>query len=461
MVNERLEGRLNRMRSVAVICCLMLFGCALFEEPPSKGLILISLDTLRADRVGMHRAGRPLMPSVERLADDGVLFEQCYAHAPSTLPSHASIMTSLLPPHHGAYYARKSKLAPGVITIAELLSRAGYRTASFNDGGQLAATWGLDRGFDRYESDVVKRETESGGIVRDYRLILAVKKAIGWLEEDDSRPFFVFLHSYEVHHPYTPSEADVEALGEAALGYRKRVSVDQLRAINEGRLLVNDEERRHIQDAYNAEVLSADRAVGHLVSKLKEMGLYEDTMIVFTSDHGEEFDEHGKIGWHSHSLHDELLHVPLIIKFPRGRFGETRVTTQVRSIDIAPTVLAHLGIESPPQFIGKDLSSRADSGWQWELPVLSYQDTPEGMDYWSLREKRWKLYYDRPSDFRLYDLRNDAEALVSQGTQPGLANAMKKRKRAMLKERSFAVQTTTRPAAETEENLRALGYTAD
>lgn len=450
---------LKPMRSIgAAALCFVLLGCAEPELTPPKGLILISLDTLRADRVGLHRGGRSITPWLDRLASDGVLFEQCYAQAPSTLPSHASILTSLLPPHHGAYFSRKSKLSAGVVTIAEILSRAGYRTASFNGGAQLAAVWGLHRGFDRYESDATKRQTESGVVVRDHRLIQGVEKTIRWLEEGDPRPFFVFLHSFEVHSPYTPSRADVEALGDVVVeGYREHVSVDHLKAINAGEVSLDYEQRRQIRDAYNAEVISADRATGRLIVALEEMGLYQDTMIIFTSDHGEEFGEHGRMGWHSHTLFDELLQVPLIIKFPRGRFAGTRVATQVRSIDIAPTALGNLAIEIPPQFVGEDLSSRAESGWDWDLPALSYRDTPEGIDRWSLREKRWKLNQDR-----LYDLRDDAAELVDRsGEESGVKEMLQRTSRAMLEERPLVGVTSTKPAAETEENLRALGYLDD
>jgi arylsulfatase A-like enzyme len=435
---------------------MVLFGCIDTEPHATRGLILISLDTLRADRVGMIRGGRSITPSIDRFATDGVFFENCYAQAPSTLPSHASIMTSLLPPHHGAYFARKSKLAPGIITIAEVLSQAGYRTVSFNGGAQLDPVWGLDRGFDRYETEVVKRETSAGVVERDFRLILDVEKTLRWLAEDDSRPFFVFLHSFEIHSPYTPSLADVDALGDVTTeGYREHVSIEQLEAINAGTVSVGREQRQQIQDAYNAEIISADRAIGHFVSRLREMGLYEDTMIVFTSDHGEEFGEHGMMGWHSHSLYDELLHVPLIIKFPRRRYAGTRVTTQVRSIDIAPTALGSLGIEIPAQFTGKDLATRAHSGWQWDLTALSYQDTPVGIDRWSLRETRWKL-----NDGRLFDTHTDAAELQSR-LEPSRVRDFRVTMRAMLEERSVVGVTSSQPAAETKKQLRALGYVVE
>jgi arylsulfatase A-like enzyme len=396
----------------ALIVCSLILGCAEGEEEhsdarelvsPPKSMILISLDTFRADRVGRHRGGRSITPAMDRLAADSVLFERCYAQAPSTLPSHASIMTSLLPPQHGAYYSIKSKLAPDVVTIAEILSQAGYRTASFNGGAQMDAVWGLDRGFDLYDSDVPDRETEIG-IVEDQRLMLGVAKTIQWLEKNDARPFFVFLHSYEVHAPYTPELVDVEALGvERSERDRKRTSHEPLSTakdsqrspmetlrveIIEGDAPLDETARQQFEDLYDAEVISADRALGHLISTLDEMDLYADTLIVFTSDHGEEFGEHGMLG-HSHTLYDELLHVPLIIKFPGSQFAGTRVATQVRSLDIAPTALRSIGIKPPSQFLGRDLSSRAKEGWEWDLPAPSYQDSDStiALQYRSLRTR--------------------------------------------------------------------------
>ena len=453
----------------AAICCLVSLGCSEAERAqgsglalevvsPPKNLLLISLDTFRADRVGRERGGKSITPQIDRLAADGVLFEQCYAHASSTLPSHASILTSLLPPQHGAYFSMGSRLAPDVVTLSEILSRAGYRTASFNGGAQLDAVWGLDRGFDQYESISRRRTTESVRIAPDHRLIRNVEKTINWLQEKDPRPFFVFLHSFEVHHPYTPEPADVEALGvEPGVGYRAGVSIDQLKAINAGSIPIEREGLEQIEDAYDAEVISADRAIGRLIAALSDMGLYEETMIVLTSDHGEEFGEHGRVGWHSHSLYDELLRVPLILKFPGGRFAGTRVATQVRSIDIAPTALRNVGVEAPPQFLGKDLSSGAEDGWNGDLPVLSYRDRPDPTKRWSLRTPRWKL-----REGRLHDLARDSEELVDlsfwhwiQKLQLMLVS------RNLLRERALSGPTSVEPDTETKEQLRALGYVTD
>ena len=137
-------------------------GCAGRPRPPAPAAVLVSVDTLRPDHLGCYGYGKPTSPEIDRFRQEAVLFRRVVAHAPSTLPSHASMLTSLLPPHHGASFKKRSGLRPGVATLAEVLRRAGFATASFNGGGQVHRTWGLDRGFDVYVSATDASSSSSG-----------------------------------------------------------------------------------------------------------------------------------------------------------------------------------------------------------------------------------------------------------------------------------------------------------
>jgi arylsulfatase A-like enzyme len=236
----------------------------------------------------------------------------------------------LLPIHHGASIARKSSLAKGVKTLAEVLRDGQYRTASFNGGIQLDAIYGLDRGFDRYVSaqPVDARASVLAG--DENRMQVGVARALSWLEESDE-PFFLFLHSYEIHHPYTPDEKILETVADPYTGDLGNViEVSFLEAVNRRQKSLGPGDLEHIIGTYDAEPRSVDNALKVFFAELELRGLYDRTMIVITSDHGEEFGEHGSVGWHSHALFDELLRVPLIVKYPESRHAGVVVETQVR-----------------------------------------------------------------------------------------------------------------------------------
>jgi hypothetical protein len=305
---------------------------------------LVSIDTLRADHVGCYGYPRDTTPNIDAFSRDGVRFRTAIAHASSTTASHASIFTSLLPLHHGAQRARRQPISDDVDTMAQIMQGAGYRTVSYNGGGQVAAMWGFDRGFDIYESD-------RGAFARK------VQKAIRWMDGNAGGKFFMFLHTYEVHAPYTPAARFMAAFdADYAGNLDDEISTHLLIEINNGTRTLDQQDARHIVNAYDAEIRSMDEAFGTLVGYLKRRGLLDRTILVFTSDHGEEFGEHGQFGRHSHALYDELLRVPLIVRLPGGKFAGKVVERQVRGIDILPTVLDLLDLESPDQCDGSSLT---------------------------------------------------------------------------------------------------------
>lgn len=442
----RHRGPLLR-RAVALLLILgASLGCG-----PTDGVdrgpapvILISIDTLRMDHLGCYGYERPTSPVLDRtLCRDGVVFEQAIAPAPSTLASHASMLTGLLPARHAGSFGQKRAVLPEVETLAETLSEAGYATASFNNGGQIGGLWGLAQGFDVYQS------------LRQDRLSAVVEPALDWLDsvlaDDSEAEPFLFLHTYETHHPYTPAASDLEAVGakpyDGPLGLR--VGMRELRQVNKGLRTLDEADERFVVDAYDAEIRAMDRALGMFLGWLEEEGLYDRSLIIFTSDHGEEFGEHGWMGWHSHSLYDELLRVPLIVKLPGNRKAGLRVPHQVRLTDLMPTVLDQLGLDVPGDLDGTslfDLVQGVPEGRRWAISQM------DGRDSSSIRNQDWKLW-----DERLFDLEQDPDETWDVAFQHrDVAEALEQRRDEALAEAAEGEAVELPP--EEVERLKALGY---
>jgi arylsulfatase A-like enzyme len=421
---------------------------------PRFNLILISIDTLRADHIGAYGYPLPTTPNIDAMAEDSLRMAECVAHAPMTLASHASLLTSLLPQHHGASIPRQSRLTEDAVTLAEVLAQHGYRTASFNGGIQLDAAYGLDRGFELYESTKPHDALAQALTGQEDRLRHSVERGIQWLDKTP-QPFFLFLHSYEIHHPYTPDEEYLELFdADYAGSLPDHISVELLESINADSQPLPAEDLSHIVHAYDAELRSADEAIGRLVAYLRERSLYDDTLIVVTSDHGEEFGEHGWVGWHAHSLYDELLLVPLILKFPGSRFAGVVDESQARGIDVAPTVLTALGVEVPASYAGRDLALRVNEP---SAAAVSMHDVPGSRPLWALRTPAWKL--KRVGREVLFDLAADPkERRDVAARHPERAAALRKLGEKLLQERRRPKDVTARLSADTQKQLRELGY---
>ena len=210
----------------------------------------------------------------------------------------------------------------------------------------------------------------------------------------------MFLHTYELHHPYTPKPEDLASIGAEYDGsLAKHISVDLLMRINDGDVEIETGDLEHIISTYDAELRSVDTAFGRLIDFLHEEELYDDAIIVFTSDHGEEFGERGFVGWHSHTLYDELLRVPLLVKLPGAAHAGASVDEQVRGIDIAPTILAALGLDAPAGFEGVSLLGPLSGAGSVPEYAVSRKDVVITDDFASLRTPDWK--WSRGSLFHL------------------------------------------------------------
>jgi len=408
-------------------------------------VILISIDTLRADHLGCYGYGKATSPSIDSFSRESVVFNTAIAPAPSTLPSHASIFTSLAPQHHGASHTNAVPLAGGFVTLTEALRDSGYRTAALTGGAQLAPEYGLNQGFDSYE--VAENDT----------LEQLVARAFPFMESRDRKPFFLFLHTYQVHHPYRPAPDDLARIEpDPHTKLPSNIEVKLLEQINAGVLAIDDGDKAHIVSAYDAQILAMDRGVRLLVGTLKRLGLYENTVIVFTSDHGEEFDEHGFMGWHSHTLYDELLRVPLIVRLPKGAHGGTRIDGMARSVDIAPMILAAAGVPLPEQFEKFSLAGAIARRRVPASAALLWMETPPGstVRHSGLRTGEWKLV-----DGRLYDLgRDPREQIDISVLQPAITTELTDRMNALIGERPRPDTRAIAPDQQTIQHLRALGY---
>ena len=444
------------------------------DAPLPLSVVLVSIDTLRADHLGCYGYEPPTSPRVDAFSQEALLFERSIAGAPSTLSSHAVMLTSLIPPHHGASIARSTALAPGHLTLAEILRGHGYATASWNGGIQLDALYGLDQGFDRYHSASREGRPETSAHGPLDRLEPAVAAGLGWIDGlAPGLPFFLFLHSYEVHHPYTPDPELRALFGRTATRLADEVSVEDLERFNRGEWELEPGDLEHVIAAYDAEIRSADRAFGQLVDGLRERGLLDRTVVLLTSDHGEELGEHGVVGWHSHTLFDELLHVPLLVRLPNGRRGGERVPEQVAGLDLAPTILAAVGIEPPPVFEGRSVLGLTRGAPPDERKVLSARDLREPAHRISLRGGGWKwIRQDRfrrrdgerrwMEDGQLFDLgRDPGETENVRDSSPSTRareRAMRRQAEAWAAARRPVAEAARTPDSTLTRQLRALGY---
>lgn len=419
-------------------------------------VILISIDTLRADHLSCYDYPRPTSPAIDAFRKDSVLFRLCISHCSSTLASHASILTSLIPVHHRAFFTRSQPLPENVTTMAELLKEKKYHTVSYNDGGQIAPDFGLNQGFDIYESMGNKYRHDNLHFKR------IVDHSISWMEENrkkDNGKFFLFLHTYETHHPYTPGKKYLEMFDNGYNGtLPEHISVPLIKQINKGEVEINDADKQHIIDTYDAEIRSMDDSFKRLMTYLKENNLYDNTMIIFTSDHGEEFGEHGKWAIHSNTLFNEQIHVPLIIKLPESRFAGTEVNYLTRSIDILPTVMHLLGEKPQSYFEGITLAPLIQGKEpKNEVFAISQRDMQKNYvrAYWSVMNKKWKLYHRK-----LYDLENDPKEQIDVSHKhQQLKTSLEKYAIHFMKKfkRKFRLKKV-KPGKELRKTLETLGY---
>ena len=434
---HRRGARLVCLAGLSVLLCQL---ASAVQRTTTRGqqhnLLLITIDTLRADHLGSYGYAGVRTPVLDGFAREGVRFSNAFSPVPLTLPAHCSILTGTYPTFHGVHDNSGFVLAPSQVTLAEVLKGAGYRTAAFVGAFVVDSKFGLGQGFDYYfdHFDLSRFENVSPGYIQRTGDEV-VRETVRWLGLQKAKPgapFFVWTHLYDPHDPYTPPEPYLS---------------------------------RHKNNPYDGEIEFTDANVGTLFDWLRRNGLYDDTLIVVAGDHGESLGEHGE-SKHGFFIYNATLHVPLIVKFPRGQNAGRVVADSVSLVDIFPTVLQILQAGDPgtakvqgrgllslilgkaagyrPEIYAETYYPRLQFGWS-ELRALI-----TGKDKYLLAPKQ--ELYDYKADFP--ESRNLAlEKSV-------VANQLRDRLRDLIGRYSAPSASSARSNLdpETREKLRSLGY---
>jgi arylsulfatase A-like enzyme/TPR repeat protein len=418
-----------RKKLLLIILMVLLAGAGIWfvagqrSSAPAIGhVVLISLDTCRADYLSCYGYARPTTPNIDALAREGYLFSHAMTPIPLTLPAHASMLTGTIPPHHGKHENKDVYFDPSHVTLAVLLKNKGYRTGAFVGAQVLNGGLGLDRGFEEYHDRFAQSERRAQEVNR---------AAFEWLEKQKDNPIFLFLHYYDPHDAYEPPEPFATTFKESP---------------------------------YAGEIAYTDHCIGQVVVKLKSLGMYESSLIIVTGDHGEMLGEHGETT-HMYFIYQSAMKVPLIYKLP-GSNAAQRIDCLASIIDIVPTVCDLVDIDPPAGIQGKNLA-----GYFSNTPPESedrhlyceslYPTKYEANSLLGIMSKQWK--YIQTTRPELYDLQKDP------GEQTNLVEAEPQRAR-ILKDRlaQILAQTVRQEKGQEEapldgeilDHLRSLGYVA-
>jgi len=390
-------------------------------------VLLISVDTLRADALGCYGRSDAATPWIDRLAAGGVRFETAHAHNVVTLPSHASMLSGQYPLRHGVRDNTGFRFPADRATLATILKEKGWRTGAFVSAFVLDSRFGLDRGFEVYDDRVEGQEEGAVFVTPERRGPQTVRAATRWLTSVRGQRFFAFVHLYEPHFPYAPGEPFAS---------------------------------RFRSDPYAGEVAAVDAAFGPLLEPLLATGAAERALIVFTSDHGESLGEHGE-RTHGVFAYESTLRVPLVLHAP-GLFAPRVVRAPVRHVDLLPTILDALGIDAPAGLPGRSL-----------LPLIAGRDKGGGDSYFeslsTSLNRGWAplhgvvvgglKYIDLPLP-ELYDLAQDPAERTNLASSRAPALERLRERLGRLRAEDAGVGARVEEEQATLERLRALGYVA-
>ncbi len=369
-------------------------------------IVLYLVDTLRADHTGPYGHTRDTTPALDEFAREAVVFEQAVAQASWTKPSVASVITSLLPAEHGAS-RRLDRLSPHHETLAERLQEKGWATGAVVTNALLyARRAGFDQGFDYFAGLHGRRGHPS----RQVRASVAVDAALSWVDARRGLPTFVWIHTMDPHFPYRPPAP-----------FDRMFSPDDIPDLPDGEGGAEADERRkrrHTISRYDGEIAFGDREFGRFLRGLEARGLYDRALIVFLSDHGDEFLDHGGLG-HGQTVFDELVRIPLLVKFPGGPHGGQRIAQQVLGIDVMPTILQAAGVQLDGSLAGRPLQDVLAGN---EPPVPALVET----QHWSATALSVRTETDKyirrfsPQDDELYfDLVQDPHERINRAQADG------------------------------------------
>lgn len=448
--------RPDRPRGVRLLSSILLVlatAVAAWAAPAPRratSLVVVSMDTLRPDHLASYGYARRTSPYLDSFARTSTRFARAYSTSAWTLPAHYSIFTGRFPATPELFrYERKAPLHENETMLAERLRDAGHDTAAFVGGGLMAAHWGFAQGFDVHRS--------AGATLSRNRAAVE-----GWARaHDPARPFFLFLHGYDVHEPHAPPASLRERflagpVPEACRGVVPRGDG------SDAACRAAPGAAAYVAAQYDAQILAADRALADLLKILKRRRLLDRALVVILSDHGEELLERGRVG-HAHTLHEEVLRAVLLIRRPGAR-GRT-VEAPVSLLDVGPTVLELLGLPVPPDVHGTSLAPLLH-GDAAGSPVFAVTGVTRDAWTYASVEGRYKLVSERDGRRRLFDLAEDpAERrdLAGDPVATTRLSGMIERQAAWARRVGLRLDDDPTAApppvpADVREQLRALGY---
>lgn len=440
--------------ALAALAVFALTGCGTEGRLARPNIVLITLDTTRADRLGCYGFRGNTSPHLDLLAAEAVVYTRAQSTTSWTLPAHASLFTGKFTTSHGARYdlegplrltsaidgppgwerIRARGLSPEERTLAQILAEAGYRTGAVVAGPWVKRVMGLAAGFEHYDDAGIHS-------LRGRPASEVTARALAWVRESSDRPFFLFLNYFDPHIPYAPPPGFARELHPLELGA--------------------DPTKRKWQRfaaLYDGEIRFMDHHLGRLLEGLRELDLFDASWIIVTADHGELLGEHGT-GGHGRSLYQEELHIPLIVKYPKGEVLPGRSGEYVQLVDVLPTILTRLDLPLPPDIQGTPLS-HSGHPLVAEVYPLDHIENAQG-DFRTLFDGDYKFVWRSNDQHQLFDLAHDP------GESRNLRWEMAERSEAMNRALSAYLASLPPPGEagapqeldrETAEALRGLGY---
>lgn len=462
--------------ALCLVLAAALAACGGGDKREARRVVLISCDTLRADRLGMYGHARDTSKELDRFAADATVYESAWCAAPVTVPALSSLHSGLLPHEIGATYTNRNQMPADVRTLAEKVRDAGIATAAFVSNGVLKRApaelgdVGLQQGFQLYDDEMRDKELQRPIVERVAPD--TADAALRWLEgrkQSGEDEFFLWIHFQDPHGPYTPpKEMDVYSspplaprlpAADKSVGARNAIPAYQFLPTEAPAGERSGEPSRYT-DLYDAEIRYFDAHAGRVLQWLRDQGWYDDALIVFTADHGESLGERGWWFCHGESLHAEQTRVPLVVREPRaaGAAAARREARPASHLDLMPTILDALGIEAPRMRGVSLLGTRPPA----ERPLSSYLGSPaQGRMAYAISDGRWRLVADARDPLQLHDLAADPKELVDlSAANPGVVKRLVAQHEAWFRPQSESGPSVERPMdADTKRAMGGLGYT--
>ena len=447
------NGRLGPALAGAALVLALIIAIIMLGRDPKPNVLLVVVDTLRADRLGCYGFREDTSPNVDRLASDGILLEKMICQVPQTLPSFCSILTGTHPVTHGVRVNGFFSLSSRAVTLAEILRDEGYRTGAFLAGFPLDSRFGMDQGFDTYSDEMVSHRTMLGLNEQDDGSFdwlghdtgsfentadVVTNRFLRWLDDNGDEPFFALVHYFDPHHDYAPPAA-----------FRGRY--------------------RH---PYSGEVAYTDQQFGRILDRLREQGLDENTLVIFTADHGECLGEHRRF-YHQDQMVAAAINVPFVARLPGKLPKNSRIPGLCRTVDIVPTILDLVDVDIPDCVEGStlipDIATGCVQGRSCYFETLFGKlESGTGITRLGFQEENWKLVLNRLENpaagkakehVELYNLAADPEERNNlRATYPEERDRIRSLLKKFLREHPPGRANLLTPDDATRRKLKALGY---